>query len=377
MDRFTLGGCRSTSQVWPVRSWPKLWWRVLADQLEAGRLVDPPGRDQHAVGPERHPSVPRLTGELHAPARPAPHPARGRAASGRRAGSAAGRCRPRPPCRTRSRRARRRPPRSRPARGRGPARVAYRPTIPATSSSNVASQPNSRAVQLAVRQHHPAQVARLPQLADRHAHGSPSRLLTRLFQSCQSRRVPATATSPSARETELVELAYAYVLEHGLSDLSLRPLAAAIGSSPRVLLFLFGSKERSGPAAACARPAGRARLAGAASGSRCRARGHRPHRVDLADRPRPRRRAPDLVRGLRPLAGRARRPLGRLRPEHRRGLAGPPRRRAAAGRPAYGSGAGRAHPGTQHAAGALLDLLATGERTRVDAAVAAYAATLD
>lgn len=38
-------------------------------------------------------------------------------------------------------------------------------------------------------------------------------------------------------------LAYEYVLEHGLSDLSLRPLAAAVGSSPRVLLFLFGSKE--------------------------------------------------------------------------------------------------------------------------------------
>jgi AcrR family transcriptional regulator len=47
----------------------------------------------------------------------------------------------------------------------------------------------------------------------------------------------------SAREVELLEKAYAYVLEHGLSDLSLRPLAAAIGSSPRVLLFLFGSKD--------------------------------------------------------------------------------------------------------------------------------------
>jgi AcrR family transcriptional regulator len=33
------------------------------------------------------------------------------------------------------------------------------------------------------------------------------------------------------------------VLEHGLADVSLRPLAAAIGSSPRVLLFLFGSKD--------------------------------------------------------------------------------------------------------------------------------------
>ena len=52
-----------------------------------------------------------------------------------------------------------------------------------------------------------------------------------------------TKPAPSARETELLELAYAYSLTHGLADLSLRPLAAAIGSSPRVLLFLFGSKD--------------------------------------------------------------------------------------------------------------------------------------
>jgi AcrR family transcriptional regulator len=49
--------------------------------------------------------------------------------------------------------------------------------------------------------------------------------------------------TPSAREAELLDAAYDYVLEQGLSDLSLRPLAAAIGSSPRVLLFLFGSKD--------------------------------------------------------------------------------------------------------------------------------------
>jgi AcrR family transcriptional regulator len=47
----------------------------------------------------------------------------------------------------------------------------------------------------------------------------------------------------SARQVELLEAAYGYVLEHGLGDLSLRPLAAAIGSSPRVLLYLFGSKD--------------------------------------------------------------------------------------------------------------------------------------
>ncbi|HEX6501109.1 MAG TPA: TetR/AcrR family transcriptional regulator [Micromonosporaceae bacterium] len=52
---------------------------------------------------------------------------------------------------------------------------------------------------------------------------------------------PATASSP--RREELLDQAYRYALRHGLVDLSLRPLAAAIGSSPRVLLFLFGSKD--------------------------------------------------------------------------------------------------------------------------------------
>ncbi|MFD4371284.1 TetR/AcrR family transcriptional regulator [Streptomyces sp. NPDC058486] len=49
--------------------------------------------------------------------------------------------------------------------------------------------------------------------------------------------------TPSARQTELLEAAYTYALAHGLTDMSLRPLAEAIGSSPRVLLFLFGSKD--------------------------------------------------------------------------------------------------------------------------------------
>ncbi|MGH3342383.1 MAG: TetR family transcriptional regulator [Carbonactinosporaceae bacterium] len=55
--------------------------------------------------------------------------------------------------------------------------------------------------------------------------------------------MPSQDATPSARKTELLEAAYRYVLEHGLADLSLRPLASAVGSSPRVLLYLFGSKE--------------------------------------------------------------------------------------------------------------------------------------
>jgi AcrR family transcriptional regulator len=41
----------------------------------------------------------------------------------------------------------------------------------------------------------------------------------------------------------LLERIAAYVLEHGLAELSLRPLALAVDSSPRMLLYHFGSKE--------------------------------------------------------------------------------------------------------------------------------------
>jgi len=46
----------------------------------------------------------------------------------------------------------------------------------------------------------------------------------------------------SARKQELLRASLDYAATHSLSDLSLRPLAKAIGSSPRVLLYLFGSK---------------------------------------------------------------------------------------------------------------------------------------
>jgi len=51
------------------------------------------------------------------------------------------------------------------------------------------------------------------------------------------------APANSARRDELLERSYCYVLAHGLAGMSLRPLAAAVKSSPRVLLFLFGSKD--------------------------------------------------------------------------------------------------------------------------------------
>jgi AcrR family transcriptional regulator len=48
--------------------------------------------------------------------------------------------------------------------------------------------------------------------------------------------------TPTPRD-RLLDAAVDHVLAHGLSDLSLRELAAAIGTSHRMLLYHFGSKE--------------------------------------------------------------------------------------------------------------------------------------
>lgn len=45
------------------------------------------------------------------------------------------------------------------------------------------------------------------------------------------------------RREELVVAATAWVLEHGLGGLSLRPLAKAIGTSDRMLVYYFGSRD--------------------------------------------------------------------------------------------------------------------------------------
>ena len=46
-----------------------------------------------------------------------------------------------------------------------------------------------------------------------------------------------------ARRAALAEAATDYALEHGLIGLSLRPLAAAIGTSDRMLLYHFADKD--------------------------------------------------------------------------------------------------------------------------------------
>lgn len=46
------------------------------------------------------------------------------------------------------------------------------------------------------------------------------------------------------RPRELHAAIAKYLIKHGIASLSLRPLAKAVGSSPRMLLYYFGSKEK-------------------------------------------------------------------------------------------------------------------------------------
>jgi AcrR family transcriptional regulator len=51
-------------------------------------------------------------------------------------------------------------------------------------------------------------------------------------------------TPDERRREQLLDRAVDYVCRYGLADLSLRPLAKAVKSSPRVLLYYFESKEK-------------------------------------------------------------------------------------------------------------------------------------
>jgi AcrR family transcriptional regulator len=46
------------------------------------------------------------------------------------------------------------------------------------------------------------------------------------------------------RRGELLQAAAAYLLKHGVAGMSLRPMAKAIGTSARLLIYHFGTKER-------------------------------------------------------------------------------------------------------------------------------------
>ena len=47
-----------------------------------------------------------------------------------------------------------------------------------------------------------------------------------------------------SRRDALLQAAAAYLLKHGVADMSLRPMASAIGTSARLLIYHFGTKER-------------------------------------------------------------------------------------------------------------------------------------
>jgi len=51
-------------------------------------------------------------------------------------------------------------------------------------------------------------------------------------------------TVDERRPAELLDAIVGYLVRHGVAELSLRPLARAVGCSPRVLLYYFGSKEQ-------------------------------------------------------------------------------------------------------------------------------------
>lgn len=61
--------------------------------------------------------------------------------------------------------------------------------------------------------------------------------LNETLASCNSRFM-------STRKDDIIEALIPYLLQSGLSGLSLRPMAAAAGTSARLLIFHFGSKEK-------------------------------------------------------------------------------------------------------------------------------------
>jgi len=67
--------------------------------------------------------------------------------------------------------------------------------------------------------------------------------LTETTVTCNDRVTMGRAANPK-RRAKLLDQIIEYIMRQGLAGLSLRPLAAAINESPRMLLYFFGSKER-------------------------------------------------------------------------------------------------------------------------------------
>jgi len=54
---------------------------------------------------------------------------------------------------------------------------------------------------------------------------------------------PSSSSAPTPARALLLDAVIAHLAQHGLGDLSLRQLAQAVGSSHRMLIYHFGSKE--------------------------------------------------------------------------------------------------------------------------------------
>ena len=50
--------------------------------------------------------------------------------------------------------------------------------------------------------------------------------------------------TPSPRKAELLDAVLEDLVAHGVANASLRPMAARLGTSPRMLMFHFTSKEQ-------------------------------------------------------------------------------------------------------------------------------------
>ena len=56
--------------------------------------------------------------------------------------------------------------------------------------------------------------------------------------------IPVPSNRSAPRKAELLTAFIRYLLRRGVSDISLRPAAAALGTSPRMLIYYFGSRQR-------------------------------------------------------------------------------------------------------------------------------------
>src|SRR6478609_4110414 len=75
-----------------------------------------------------------------------------------------------------------------------------------------------------------------------HLHARSVRTTWYMYQMVHCWGVSASAEITEPRD-RLLAAAVDHILEHGLGDLSLRELATAIGTSHRMLIYHFGSKE--------------------------------------------------------------------------------------------------------------------------------------